>query len=463
MDGLEKKTLNVLHQSHNKVIEDLHTWHKNIVSQLDQMYDNILLDMKNTYEDVQYFASFTSKLLLEQENLLQQATSNDEINTIQERINEILTEITFLQSLSFHFNCDSVKLHGKLQLNLNKIPIKSNHSLMATLPCIDNASQTIIHSSKLPTRNKQSILLSTTYRFLISRIDAIELKKTSLSIFHLTSSDNQSINDCVLTFNVFNLVSFLNAFTAYWNLFPKNNEIRVLIPQYNVSYLADKLNETSRSLTNRFQLDQINVFPCSCPKSDERILLIKGTRRDYIKDCIREIYFNIEKYNENEGIKQDINLYNPSNLTNDDINEIILSNMDYGGFIQNRNKSVNENQSKIDTTEDEDSDDDLWDENDDWWNFRNTRDGSTEIIQREMIVSNKHAGAIIGVNASYIDRIKQKTGACVYINGQINDLKRTAIMKGTREQVDRAYLFIENLIDRNINDKKYRRDKDTRT
>ncbi|CAF4847926.1 unnamed protein product, partial [Rotaria socialis] len=96
MDGLEKKTLNVLHQSHNKVIEDLHTWDKNIVSQLDQIYDNILLDMKNTYEDVQYFASFTSKLLLEQENLLQQATSNDEINTIQERINEILTEITFL-------------------------------------------------------------------------------------------------------------------------------------------------------------------------------------------------------------------------------------------------------------------------------------------------------------------------------------------------------------------------------
>ncbi|CAF5225409.1 unnamed protein product [Rotaria magnacalcarata] len=97
MDGLEQKTLHALQQSHNKVIEDLHTWHKNIVSQLDQMYDNILLDMKNTYEDVQYFASFTSKLLLEQENLLEKATSNGEIDIIQERINEILTEIKFLQ------------------------------------------------------------------------------------------------------------------------------------------------------------------------------------------------------------------------------------------------------------------------------------------------------------------------------------------------------------------------------
>ncbi|CAF1620169.1 unnamed protein product [Rotaria magnacalcarata] len=453
MDGLEQKTLHALQQSHNKVIEDLHTWHKNIVSQLDQMYDNILLDMKNTYEDVQYFASFTSKLLLEQENLLEKATSNGEIDIIQERINEILTEIKFLQSLSFHLNCDSVKLHGKLQLNFNKIQIKSNHSLMAALPYFYNASQTIIHSSKRPTWNKQSILLSTTYRFLISRIDAIQLNKTSLPIFHLTSSDNQSIHDCVLTFNVFNLVSFLNAFTAYWNLFPKNNEIRMLIPQYNVSYLTNKLNETSRSLIDRFKLDQINFFPCSCPKSDERILLISGTRRDYIKDCIQEIYFNIEKYNENEDIKQDINLYNPTNLTNDDINEIILSNMDYGGFIRNRNKAVNENQSKIEATEDEKS-------NDDWWNFRNTRDSSSEIIQREMIVSNKHAGAIIGVNASHIDRIKQKTGAYVYIDDQVNGLKRTAIMKGTREQVDRAYLFIENLIERNINDKNYRRNKD---
>ncbi|CAF4093582.1 unnamed protein product [Rotaria magnacalcarata] len=233
----------------------------------------------------------------------------------------------------------------------------------------------------------------------------------------------------------------------------KNNEIRMLIPQYNVSYLTNKLNETSRSLIDRFKLDQINFFPCSCPKSDERILLISGTRRDYIKDCIQEIYFNIEKYNENEDIKQDINLYNPTNLTNDDINEIILSNMDYGGFIRNRNKAVNENQSKIEATEDEKS-------NDDWWNFRNTRDSSSEIIQREMIVSNKHAGAIIGVNASHIDRIKQKTGAYVYIDDQVNGLKRTAIMKGTREQVDRAYLFIENLIERNINDKNYRRNKD---
>ena len=34
----------------------------------------------------------------------------------------------------------------------------------------------------------------------------------------------------------------------------------------------------------------------------------------------------------------------------------------------------------------------------------------------------------LGVNASRIDRIKQKTGAYVYINGEASDLKRTVII-----------------------------------
>ena len=57
-------------------------------------------------------------------------------------------------------------------------------------------------------------------------------------------------------------------------------------------------------------------------------------------------------------------------------------------------------------------------------------------------------GFILGVNATRIDRIKQKTGAYVYISGESSDLKRTVIMKGTRGQVDRAYLCIENLIEK---------------
>jgi hypothetical protein len=70
-----------------------------------------------------------------------------------------------------------------------------------------------------------------------------------------------------------------------------------------------------------------------------------------------------------------------------------------------------------------------------------------------MIISNIYAGLIIGINATRIDRIKQKTGAYVYINGETNDLKRTVIMKGTRGQVDRAYAYIENLIEKHRNNK----------
>jgi hypothetical protein len=59
----------------------------------------------------------------------------------------------------------------------------------------------------------------------------------------------------------------------------------------------------------------------------------------------------------------------------------------------------------------------------------------------------------IGLNATRIDRIKQKTGAYVYINGETSDLKRTVIIKGTRGQVDRAYAWIENLIERHKTNK----------
>ena len=42
-------------------------------------------------------------------------------------------------------------------------------------------------------------------------------------------------------------------------------------------------------------------------------------------------------------------------------------------------------------------DDDLWDENDEWWNCENSQDNNSEIIQREMSVNNIEAGVIIGM------------------------------------------------------------------
>jgi hypothetical protein len=220
-----------------------------------------------------------------------------------------------------------------------------------------------------------------------------------------------------------------------------------------------KSDETLNYLANRFQLDEIKIFPDFCPKSNEKILLINGKQRDLIQDCIEEIYYNIEENNKNENGKPNIKLYNPGNLSTKDINEI--TNVDYGGFIHNQNRSINVNQSRSYLAEDEEyfqmilylikfnslyifsssnDDDDLWDENDEWWNFQDIRNNNSEIIQREMSVSNIQAGVIIGklfsirlsrtkfilgLNALRIDRIKQKTGAYVYINGETKDSKRT--------------------------------------
>jgi len=114
-----------------------------------------------------------------------------------------------------------------------------------------------------------------------------------------------------------------------------------------------KLGETSRLLAKRFQLDQIKVFTNLCPKSDERILLINGKYRDCIRDCIEEIYFNIEEKNKNEFTHQDIQLYNPANLLIDDINKIMITNVDYGGFMQNRIRSLSVNDSRLHIIEDE--------------------------------------------------------------------------------------------------------------
>jgi len=84
-------------KSYYKVIEDLYKWRRKILSKFDDMYDNILDDMSQTFDDVHYFVSFTNALLIEQETQLEKATSNEEIDIIEERINQIITEVQFLQ------------------------------------------------------------------------------------------------------------------------------------------------------------------------------------------------------------------------------------------------------------------------------------------------------------------------------------------------------------------------------
>jgi len=97
MTDLETNKSLPFDKSYHKVIEDLHKWNKKMIKQVDEMYNNILVDMNKTFDDVHYFASLTNALLIEQENQLEKATSNEEIDMIQERINQILTEVQLLQ------------------------------------------------------------------------------------------------------------------------------------------------------------------------------------------------------------------------------------------------------------------------------------------------------------------------------------------------------------------------------
>jgi hypothetical protein len=84
--------------SYHRVTKDLHQWNIKITSQVDQIYENILMDMSQASNDVHYFSSLTNGLLIEQENQLQQATTNEEMDLIQNRIDQIIAEVGFLQS-----------------------------------------------------------------------------------------------------------------------------------------------------------------------------------------------------------------------------------------------------------------------------------------------------------------------------------------------------------------------------
>jgi hypothetical protein len=97
MTNLPIKKSFPLDKSYDKVVKDLHTWYKNIVKKLNEKADKILLDISTTFDDVHYFASFTNALLIEQENQLRKATTHEEMNIIEERINQIISEVQLLQ------------------------------------------------------------------------------------------------------------------------------------------------------------------------------------------------------------------------------------------------------------------------------------------------------------------------------------------------------------------------------
>ncbi|CAF0844140.1 unnamed protein product [Adineta ricciae] len=79
-------------------------------------------------------------------------------------------------------------------------------------------------------------------------------------------------------------------------------------------------------------------------------------------------------------------------------NEEILN---YSAFLSNRDRNHSNDIDNVNS-----------DKKADWWT---PRDNHSEIIQREISVTNIQAGVIIGLNASHIDQVKQNIRAvCLY-------------------------------------------------
>lgn len=59
-------------------------------------------------------------------------------------------------------------------------------------------------------------------------------------------------------------------------------ELRLLYQKKFISILTGKRTERLDRLRDKYQLDMVNVFPQTCPQSDERIVLLRGENSEYI-------------------------------------------------------------------------------------------------------------------------------------------------------------------------------------
>ena len=84
-------------QSYRRVTNDLQRWSKKILGQVDRMCDDVVQDMDQTLSQVNGFISLMKNLLIEQDKQLTRATSNEEMDCIEGRIELILIEIELLK------------------------------------------------------------------------------------------------------------------------------------------------------------------------------------------------------------------------------------------------------------------------------------------------------------------------------------------------------------------------------
>jgi len=59
-------------------------------------------------------------------------------------------------------------------------------------------------------------------------------------------------------------------------------ELRLLFQKKFIPILTGKRNERLDRLRDKYQLDMVKVFPQTCPKSDERVVLLRGQYSEYI-------------------------------------------------------------------------------------------------------------------------------------------------------------------------------------
>lgn len=209
------------------------------------------------------------------------------------------------------FYLNSFRLALRFQLNIYSTELKKNFRLRFN----NEELSSISIVSKKATNNF--------YRFLISHSDAQLIKSNSLpSEFHF----DDSIFDCVLTFDVSDLDDFLRLFETFCDLNKHSSQFRLLIPDQYISFISNPSGDRLRILQRNFQLTQIKLYPHHCPKSDERLLLIEGTNHQLVRECIDEIYLNLNDRRKETLIDGKIRFYRP-------ITNFFSDRIDYGGFL----------------------------------------------------------------------------------------------------------------------------------
>ena len=86
-----------LERSFRRVRDQLDQWRKTTIDDLEQSCDELLDDLDETMKFVKIFIQLIRTVLLEQETQLNTATTDRQIDLIEQRIEQILREIQCLE------------------------------------------------------------------------------------------------------------------------------------------------------------------------------------------------------------------------------------------------------------------------------------------------------------------------------------------------------------------------------